>query len=132
MLSHHRHHAPVVGHKYSIAIEKEGELVGVIICGRPVSRHLDDGLTIEANRCCTLGGKNGCSMLYGAAWRAAKALGYRRIFTYTLPEEGGASLRGAGWDCEGEHGGGSWDCPSRPREQQVDLIGKKIRWSKAL
>lgn len=66
-------------------------------------------------------------MLYGAAWRACRALGYRRLVTYTLPAEGGMSLRGAGWRCLGEAGGGSWNRKLRPR---VDLhpTERKFRW----
>ena len=47
---HHRHHQPVVGHKFSIGAALEGLLVGVAIIGRPVSRHRDDGLTLEVTR----------------------------------------------------------------------------------
>jgi hypothetical protein len=94
----HRHHDPVVGHKFSIGVSDEsGKVRGVAIVGRPVSRMLDNGWTLEVNRCCTDGVRNGCSMLYRAAWRAAKAMGYRRLITYTLQEEGGASLRRARW-----------------------------------
>ena len=92
---HHRHHQPVVGHKFSIACADEKNVRGVAIVGRPVSRHLDKGWTLEVNRCCTDGAKNACSMLYAAAWRATKALGYQKLITYTLPKEGGASLRAA-------------------------------------
>ena len=67
---HHRHHKPVAGHKFSIGCEADGELVGVIIAGRPVSRYLDDGFTLEVTRLCTNGAKNACSFLYGAAARA--------------------------------------------------------------
>lgn len=76
---HHRHHKPVAGHKFSIGCEADGELVGVIIAGRPVSRYLDDGFTLEVTRLCTNGAKNACSFLYGAAARAAAAMGYKRI-----------------------------------------------------
>ena len=112
--AYHRHHKPPQGHKYSIAIS-DGEVRGVIIVGRPISRHLDNGWTLEVTRCCTDGVKNGCSMLYGAAWRAAKALGYKRLITYILSEESGTSLRASGWRLVGEAGGGSWSCKSRPR-----------------
>ena len=95
---HHRHHKPVTGHKFSIGCMKDGRLAGVAIVGRPVSRYLDDGLTLEVNRLCTDGTPNACSFLYGAAWRAARALGYRKIVTYILDTESGASLRAAGWD----------------------------------
>ena len=95
--SHHRHHKPVRGAKFAIAVSDQSSTVrGVAIVGRPVARMIDDGWTLEVNRCCTDGARNACSMLYGAAWRAAKALGYRRLVTYTLPEEGGSSLRAAG------------------------------------
>lgn len=127
---HHRNHRPTVGHKFSLAVSKCGEICGVAIVGRPVSRHADDGWTLEVNRCCTDGTKNACSILYGAAWKASKALGYRRLITYTLPSEGGASLRAAGWACLGESGGGNWNVQSRPRidteHQQM-----KLKWEKS-
>lgn len=126
----HRHHAPVVGHKFSIGLSNGREIVGVCIVGRPVSRHLDTGLVLEVTRCCTDGTNNACSMLYGAAWRAAKALGYKKLITYTLPEEGGASLRGAGWKCIGEAGGGNWNCKARPRVD-TEHQQKKFRWEVA-
>ena len=113
--AHHRHHMPVVGHKFSIGAALADKIVGVCIVGRPVSRMRDDGETLEVTRLCTDGTKNACSFLYGAAARAAFALGFRRIGTYTLPEEGGASLRAAGWKLIGERGGGSWSRARRPR-----------------
>ena len=129
---HHRHHKPVVGHKFSIAVSEEDKVVGVAIVGRPVSRMLDNGWVLEVNRCCTDGTKNACSMLYGAAWRAAKALGYRRLITYTLPGEGGASLKASGWTCVGERGGGNWNCKSRPRIDTDELLrGQKLLWEAA-
>lgn len=94
---HHRHNKPPTGHKFSIAVRKAGELVGVATAGRPVARHFDDGLTLEVNRTCTNGTRNANSMLYGAVWKAAKAMGYRRAITYTQHDECGASLRAAGW-----------------------------------
>ena len=97
VLEQHRHHNPVVGHKFSIGICDNNKIRGVCIVGRPVSRILDNGMVLEVNRCCTDGVKNGCSMLYGAAWRAAKAMGYKKLITYTLEEEGGASLRASNW-----------------------------------
>lgn len=94
---YHRHHIPPQGHKFSIAVADADKVVGVVMIGRPVARHLDNGRTLEVVRCCTDGTKNAASMLYGAAWRAAKALGYRRIVTYTLASEPGTSLKAAGW-----------------------------------
>jgi hypothetical protein len=127
---YHRHHKATLGHKFSLAIADEAdEIRGVAIVGRPVARLLDNGWTLEVNRCCTDGVRNGCSMLYGKAWQVAKALGYRKLITYTLPAEGGASLRGAGWKCIGERGGGNWNVKSRPRiDTDVLLQGQKLLW----
>lgn len=97
ILQHHRHNQPPRGHKFSIGLERESELVGVATAGRPVARHFDDGLTLEVNRTCTDGTPNANSMLYGAVWRCAKAMGYQRAITYTQADETGASLRAAGW-----------------------------------
>lgn len=82
---HHRHHKPVVGHKFSIGVSDGEKVVGVAIVGRPVGRFLDDGWTLEVTRLCTDGTHNACSMLYAAAWRAARAMGYRRVVTYMMP-----------------------------------------------
>jgi hypothetical protein len=126
---HHRHHKPVVGHKFSIAVSVEEKVVGVIIVGRPVSRHLDNGWTLEVNRCCTDGTKNACSFLYSHSWKAAKALGYKRLITYTLPHEGGASLKASNWKLVGERGGGNWNTKSRPRIDTDELLqGQKLLW----
>lgn len=95
--AHHRHNKAPRGHKFSIAVHQGEALVGVVMCGRPIARAFDNGLTIEVNRTCTTGEMNANSMLYGAAWRAAKAMGYRRAITYTQDGETGASLRAAGW-----------------------------------
>lgn len=126
--AHHRHHRPVVGHKFSIAIADDlAEIRGVAIVGRPVARNLDDGLTLEVTRCCTDGVPNGCSMLYAACWRAAKAMGYERLGTYILASETGTSLRAAGWSEVGRTSGGSWSRGERPR---VDLhpLEPKLRF----
>jgi hypothetical protein len=112
---HHRHHTPPVGHLFSIGAYEGDRLCGVVIIGRPVARGRQDGLTAEVTRLCTDGTKDACSFLYGCAARAALALGYRRIGTYTLNRESGASLRAAGWIVIAEVKGRSWDTPSRPR-----------------
>lgn len=93
---HHRHHRPVVGHKFSIGAMSD-ELHGVAIVGRPVARHRDDGETLEITRLCTDGAANACSFLYGAAWRATRALGFTRLGTYILGDEPGTSLKACGW-----------------------------------
>jgi hypothetical protein len=125
--AHHRHHGAVVGHKFSLGISDGEAIRGVAIIGRPVARHLDDGITLEVTRVATDGTKKVASMLYGAARRATFALGYRRLVTYTLPSESGASLRAAGYNCIGEAGGGSWSVPSRPRVDKHPLQ-VKLRW----
>jgi len=94
---HHRHNKPPRGHKFSIGVQDSDALVGVAMAGRPVARAFDNGLTLEVNRTCTDGSRNANSMLYGAVWRAAKAMGYVRCITYTQVNESGASLRAAGW-----------------------------------
>jgi hypothetical protein len=125
----HRHHKPVVGCKFAIGAADDGRVIGAAIVGRPVARHLDDGWTLEVNRCVTDGTRNACSLLYGAAWRAARALGYRRLITYTLPQEGGGSLRASGWRLIGERGGGNWNVASRPRVDTDALLrGQKLLW----
>lgn len=125
--ANHRHHKAPTGHKFSIAAYDDERLCGVVMVGRPVSRYLDDGLTLEVNRLCTDGTKNVCSFLYGAAARAAKALGYRRIYTYTLQSEDGASLRASNWHCDGEAGGKNW---TGERYRQEEMFPEmKVRWS---
>ena len=126
---HHRHHSPPVGHKFSIAVAdvETGEVVGVAIVGRPVSRHLDNGWTLEVTRLCTDGTRNACSMLYAAAWRAARAMGYRKLITYILESEKGTSVKAAGWKCVGKAGGLRWTGKGRP---EVDLCPAqmKLKW----
>ena len=130
--STHRHHKPPQGGLFAVALESNGQTVGVAIVGRPVSRHLQDGWTAEVTRVAVVDdARNGCSMLYGAARRASKALGYRRLITYTLETESGASLRASGWTCDGTAGGGSWSVPSRPRQDKHPTC-IKLRWSVSL
>ncbi len=125
---YHRHHEPVIGHKFSIgAADEDGQLRGAAIVGRPVSRVRDDGLTLEVTRLVTDGCQNACSALYAAAWRAAKAMGYIRLGTYILVSEPGTSLVAAGWKLVGETPGRSWSVPSRPRVDKHPL-GQRQLW----
>jgi len=125
----HRHNKPPPGHKFSIACYDEGKLVGVCMVGRPVGRFLDDGLTLEVNRCCTDGTRNACSMLYGAAIRAAKALGYERLYTYTRESEPGTSLKASNWICEGKAGKqNGWTGKRYIDSEQKKADELKIRW----
>lgn len=124
---HHRHHVPVIGHKFSIGVSDDAPAIrGVAIVGRPVARGRDDGLTLEVTRLATDGCANACSALYAAAWRAAKAMGYVRIGTYTLDIEPGTSLVAAGWTLIHEVKGRSWDCESRPRVDKHPTQGKLL------
>lgn len=127
--AHHRHHRPPVGHLFSVACAPvdDPRVVGVAIVGRPVARMSQDGWTAEVVRLATDGTENCCSFLYASAWRAARALGWRKLVTYTLKEGGGASLRGAGWRLIGEAGGGSWSRASRPRVDTHPLQTKLRR-----
>lgn len=124
---HHRHHRPPQGYKLCVAVNDGEKVVGVLIAGRPVARMLDNGTTLEVTRCCTDGTRNACSMLYAHAWKAARALGYTRLITYTLPEEGGASLKAAGMKCVGESGGGAWVHSGKVRRNDHPLC-PKWRW----
>lgn len=126
---HHRHHRAVAGAKFTVAVAEQDWIVGVAIVGRPVARHLEDGYTLEVTRLATDGTYNACSLLYGAAWRAARALGYRRLVTYTLQSESGASLRAAGFRAVEAVRGRSWSCPARPRADKT-RIEDRMRWEK--
>jgi hypothetical protein len=113
----HRHNGLPQGALFCLgAADEDGVLHGIATVGRPLARLWDNCQTAEVTRCCTDGSPNACSMLYGAAWRACKAMGYTRLITYTRRAEGGVSLRAAGWRVVAErppHPG--WSRPSRPR-----------------
>ena len=121
---HHRHHGPAHSYLWACAVSDGDRVCGVAIVGRPVARHAQDGWTAEVVRLATDGTKNACSMLYAACWRAARALGWKKLITYTLATEPGTSLEAAGWKCLGECGGGSWHRTDRPR---VDRHPKQIK-----
>lgn len=122
---YHRHHLPPQGWKFGIAVNDGEKVVGVITVGRPVARFNDNGWTLEVTRSCTNGTKNVNSMLYGAAWRATRALGFKRLITYILKKESGISLKAAGWKVVGETKGSTWNCKSRPRIDKHP-IGQKL------
>lgn len=130
----HRHNMGSKAHKFSIGLSDNGKIVGCATVGRPVARKLDDGFTAEVTRVCVLPEvNNGNSMLYGAAVRAAKAMGYKRIITYTLQSESGSSLKASGFkiDAEVKQNPCAWNVPSRPRttaEQEKYPMEDKIRW----
>lgn len=132
---HHRHHKSPIGHKFSIAVCGErvrgtARIHGVAIVGRPIARMMDNGLTMEVLRLCTDGTKNACSILYASSWRAARALGYKKLITYILASESGTSLKASGWKLIGEAGGGSWDREKRPRLDKHP-IGLKLKFERS-
>lgn len=127
---HHRHHKSTVGHKFSVGLYEGNELIGCAVCGRPVSRYLDDGTVCEINRLCTNGAKNACSMLYGACCRIAKEMGYKKIITYILESEDGASLKASNFTCEGVAGGTHWT-GKRNKGQEIPNE-MKTRWVRVL
>lgn len=128
----HRHHKPVLRHRFSLAcIDDDGKVRGVAICGRPVARMVDNSMVLEVARVATDGTPNACSCLLGACARTAKAMGFAQIQTYTLPEEGGASLRGAGWYPDIQTSGGSWSRTNRARKDHAPTSAKQ-RWRKDL
>jgi hypothetical protein len=122
----HRHHKPPQGWKFGMAVSDGEKIVGVATVGRPVSRHRDDGLTLEVTRLCTDGTKDAASCLYGACRRATFALGYKRLITYILKSETGTSLKAAGWKCIGEAGGGSWNRLNRARVDKAPTETKLL------
>ncbi len=140
--THHRYNEAPIASVFQIGVEVDGELVGVAMAERPKARMSNDGYTLEVSRTCTTGHRNANSMLYGACSRAAKALGYRRLLTYTLPDESGASLKASGWTCCGlTSETRSW---AKARVASVsrmttDLfgerrmpVGPKVKWEKIL
>jgi hypothetical protein len=125
----HRHlRRPVTGWLFGVEILRDGRRIGVACTGRPAARLLQDGVTCEVTRvACIEGEQNACSFAYGALRRAAVALGYQRIITYTLEHEPGVSLRAAGFEDAGVIRGGEASRPSRPRAP-VEQPGHKRRW----
>lgn len=128
--AHHRHHKPVVGHRFSIGAEHEGKLVGCVIVGRPVARQTCQKHIAEVTRLATDGTANACSFLYGQVARAAKELGFRSIQTFILQTESGISLKASGWVCLGITKVGSWQ--SRDKRRSDQPAEQKIKWSKEL
>jgi hypothetical protein len=115
---HHRHNVSPQGHKFSVGLNDGEKVIGVVMVGRPIARHNDDGWTLEVIRCCVMEGfKDANSMLYAAGWRATRAMGFNRLITYTLITESGSSLKAVGFKVIGQTKARpkGWDTPSRPR-----------------
>lgn len=126
---HHRHLGSPVGHIFSLACYADDVLVGVAIVGRPLARMLDNGAICEVTRVATTGTRNACSKLLGAARREAASRGFSEIITYTLPDEGGSSLRAAGFVERLTTAGGAWSTPGRVRDDRLRDTRPKLRWS---
>ncbi len=126
----HRHNKPTSGGKFALGVGDEAGLIGVAIVGRPIARRLNDAFTAEVLRtCCRPDAQLGAnSMLYGACWRAWRAMGGTKLVTYTLQAESGASLRGAGWKIIGEVKPCTWNRTARFREWQPIYGQAKFRW----
>jgi hypothetical protein len=133
---HHSHHRPVRGHLFSIAAEL-GDLIGVVVVGRPVAPGLQDGRTLEVTRLCTIGHPNAASCLLGAAWRAVRAMGVVRLVSYTRADEAGTSYRAAGWRAVAEVDGRPWTTGNKADRWLPGLyeptteIVDRVRWERA-
>lgn len=126
----HRHHKPVVGHRFSIGVEHDGELVGAAVVGRPVARAVEQYRVAEVTRLVTDGSKNACSALYSAAARICKEMGFDKIQTYILESEPGTSLKASGWQFEQETSGGDWNHSWRKGRRTDQPMVKKQRWGR--
>lgn len=130
---HHRHHKPIVGHRFSLGVRDRdtGVIHGACSVGRPVARLTEQYEIAEVTRLVTDGTKNACSILYAAAARACLAMGYRSIQTFILDTEPGTSLKAAGWIMVGTSAGGDgWQSRNGRRNDQPTT--PKNKWAKTL
>lgn len=128
---YHRHNIPPVGGKFAISCYGDDRLCGVAICGRPVAQKLDNGITLEIYRNCTDGTYNACSKLYGACCQIARIMGYKKVITYSLKSENGASLKAANFIWRGEAGGIAWT-GDRKRNYYISPEEMKNKWEMEL
>lgn len=129
----HRHHKPVVGHRFSIGVvDENGFLAGVSVIGRPVARKTDQYLVAEVTRLCTDGTKNACSFLYAASARICREMGFKKIQTFILDSETGISLKASGWIFTSISDGGDWNCISRTGRRTDQPLCPKQKWQKIL
>lgn len=138
---HHAHHGPARGCVFCVGCWEGARLVGVAIVGRPLSRLLQDGRTLEVTRLCTDRTPHAASKLLAACARTCAAIGCTRVLSYTLRDEEGTSYRAAGWRAVAASDGGRWDTPARPRQEPLAGLlglqpkaptGAKVRWEKEL
>ena len=123
---HSHHHAPLGG-LFAVAVAEGDSVVCVGVVSRPVARKLGGRGIAELTRTASDGTPHAASMCIAAAARAAIALGYRRVISYTLAGEAGTSYRAAGWHitglCDGR--GGTWHTRAA---RTVIQPGAKFRW----
>jgi hypothetical protein len=132
IIEHHRHHKPVVGHRFSLGCEDDGKLVGIAVVGRPVSREIEQYCVAEVTRLATNGTMNACSKLYSACARVAYEMGFDKIQTYILETESGTSLRSSGWSLAATTNGGNWNNSWRKGRRTDQPMCVKQRWCKEL
>jgi len=133
----HRHNGRTArnGGKFAIGVGNGRGLWGVAIVGNPLSATFMDGYTAEVLRVCVRDDspRGSCSKLYSRCWQIWRLMGGRRLITYTLRSESGASLRGAGWKIVGEvratpPGWRKNDRLDHSREWQPVMGQLKFRW----
>lgn len=132
VVSLHRHHKPVQGHRFSIGAVQEGKIVGGCSVGRPTARLTDQHKILEVTRLVTDGTQNCCSFLYSAAARIGKEMGYEKIQTFILETEPGTSLKASGWSFSGTSSGGDWTRVSKPGRRQDQPQCPKHKYVKVL
>ena len=94
----HRHLPDIQGGLFAAKlVDDAGAVVGCALAGNGPRVWQGTGRLVISRVAVVEGTRNGCSMLYGALVRAARALGWREVWTYTLPEEPGTSLKAAGF-----------------------------------
>lgn len=113
----HRHHKPVRQRVLSVGAFIEGEIVGAAIVEPAKAEALSKNGVFEVTRLACRGGGatlNGhvdgvASKLLGAAWGAMRAMGCRRMCSYTRLDESGVCYRAAGWVAVAFSKGEAWD-----------------------
>jgi hypothetical protein len=135
---HHSHNKRVQGYKFAIGAIYDGKLVGVSICGRPISATLDNKKTIELLRSCVLDDapKNTNSFLYGRSWRVAEAMGYKKMITYTLIREKASACKAIGMKIVGQTKDSTKAWAHKEKKDGIKRLAQEIykelkyRWEK--
>ena len=129
----HRHHKPVMGHRFSLgAMTETGALCAAVIVARPVARGVDWRTVAEVNRLVSDGTTNACSFLYGAAARVCREMGFAKIQTYLLDTEPAITMKASGWKLAAITAGGQWTGTNGKPRRQDQPTNPKQRWEKEL